>query len=78
METFFRDIALHNEAYMVEHNLPCKRQFTHQELAPAIQAIREIEAAKLKVPTNGQIDAAMMEIIRPKEPISAVSGKVVT
>jgi uncharacterized protein (UPF0216 family) len=64
METFFRDIELHNEAYMVEHNLPCKRRFTHDELQPAIAAIRELEAAKLKVPTAAEIDAAMMEIIK--------------
>lgn len=46
METFFRDIALHNEAYMIEHCIPCKRRFTHQELEPAIKAIRDIESAK--------------------------------
>lgn len=46
METFFRDIALHNEAYCVEHMIPIKRAFTHDELAPAIKAIREIESAK--------------------------------
>jgi hypothetical protein len=62
METFFRDIELYNEAYDVEHNLPCKRQFTHQELEPALKAIREIESAKVQ--TAAQIDAAMMEVLK--------------
>jgi hypothetical protein len=61
METFFKEIALMNEAYDVEHNLPCKRQFTHQELEPALKAIREIESAKVQ--TAAQINAAMMEAI---------------
>lgn len=41
MESFFREIALHNEAWDVEHNVPCTRHFTHEELAPAIQGIRD-------------------------------------
>ena len=41
MESFFREIALHNEAWDVEHNVPCVRHFTHDELAPAIQGLRE-------------------------------------
>ena len=64
MENFFREISLVNEAYDVEHNLPCKRKFTHAELAPAIAAIREIEAAKLQVPTAAQINAAMMDMLK--------------
>ena len=64
MENFFREISLVNEAYDVEHNLPCKRQFTHAELAPAIQAIREIESAKLQVPTSAMIDAIVLGIIK--------------
>jgi len=64
METFFKGIELMNEAYAVEHNLPCKRQFTHEELVPAIQAIREIEAAKLKMPSAVVIDKAMMEALK--------------
>lgn len=63
MENFFREIALMNEAYDITHNLPCKRQFTHQELEPALKAIHDIEAAKLAVPTSAEIDAAMMEAI---------------
>ena len=64
METFFRDIELYNEALMIEHNLPCTRRFTHAELEPAIAAIREIEAAKLKVPSAAEIDAVMMEALK--------------
>lgn len=65
MENFFREIALMNEAYDVEHNLPCKRQFTHAELEPAIKAIREIEAAKLGVPTSAEIDSFMLDALKP-------------
>jgi hypothetical protein len=61
---FFREIALVNEAWAVEHNVPCKRTFTHAELQPAIMAIREIEAAKVQ--TAGEIDRAMMEAINGK------------
>lgn len=64
METFFRDIELYNEAWKIEHNVPGPRKFTHAELAPAIQAIRDIEASKLKVPTSAQIDAAMLNAIK--------------
>ena len=64
MENFFREIALMNEAYDVEHNIKCVRHFTHDELVPAIAAIREIEASKLQVPTNAMIDRAMMELIK--------------
>jgi len=64
METFFRDIELYNEAWKIEHNVPGPRKFTHAELAPAIAAIREIEAAKLKVPSAGEIDKVMLEILK--------------
>jgi hypothetical protein len=29
------------EAYMVEHNIPIKRQFTHEELESALKRVRE-------------------------------------
>ena len=67
METFFslqREIMLATEAYCTSHNIPIKRAFAHDELQSALAAIREIESAKLKVPTRAQIDAAMMEIIK--------------
>jgi len=32
---------LMTEAYCIEHNLPRKRRYTHDELAAAIQALRE-------------------------------------
>lgn len=64
MESFFREIAIVNEAWDVEHNVPCKRQFTHDELQPAIKAIREIEAAKLKMSTSAVIDAIVLDALK--------------
>ena len=52
------------EAYCILHNIPIKRAFGHEELESALQAIHELESAKLKLPTGVQIDAAMMEIIK--------------
>lgn len=52
------------EAYCITHNIPIKRAFRHDELISALNAINEIEAAKLKVPTAVQIDAVMMEAIK--------------
>jgi hypothetical protein len=67
MDSFFYDLALYDEAMCVEHNWPCTRRFTHDELQPAIMAIRQIEAAKLKVAMSAEeIDRAMMEAISGK------------
>lgn len=52
------------EAYCISHNIPIKRAFRHDELISALNAINELEAAKLKVPTNAQIDKAMLDIIK--------------
>ncbi len=34
------------EAICIEENLPCKRRFTHVELADALRAVREINEAR--------------------------------
>ncbi len=52
------------EAYCILHNIPIKRTFGHEELESALQAIHELESAKLKVPTSAQIDAAMMDLLK--------------
>jgi hypothetical protein len=41
MNDFFRQIDLTTEALCIERNWPCTRHFTHEELAPAIQGLRE-------------------------------------
>jgi hypothetical protein len=60
---FFRQIQLINEAYMVENNLPIRRQFTYQELERSIDLVRDA-AAKAQELTPAQIDAAMLELIK--------------
>jgi hypothetical protein len=49
---FFSEMQKIDEAYCLEHNLPCKRHFTHAELANAIQAVRNAEAAKRPIPAE--------------------------
>src|SRR5690242_13412489 len=44
MKTMFNietEVKKLTEAYCIEHNLPIKRQFTHEELEESIQRIRE-------------------------------------
>jgi len=44
MKTMFdieTEVKKLTEAYCVEHNLPIRRQFTHEELEESIQRIRE-------------------------------------
>jgi hypothetical protein len=36
------------EAVCIEENIPCKRKFTHAELADALRAVREINEAKAR------------------------------
>lgn len=38
---FERELLLLTEAHLIELNIPCKRRFTHDELAPYIQQVRE-------------------------------------
>ena len=40
----FDDVCKITEAYCIEHNLPCKRRFTHDELQDAFAAVREAHA----------------------------------
>lgn len=66
MEIFFnlaREISMATEAMAIEHNWPITRKWTHEELADSIAAIRAIEASKLRVPTAGEIDRVMMEVL---------------
>ena len=37
----FDEASKITEAYCIEHNLPCKRQYTHEQLADAIDKVRE-------------------------------------
>ena len=41
--TVFDIAARITEAYCIEHNIPCKRLFTHDELADAFQEVRRAE-----------------------------------
>lgn len=49
-----RELACLAEAYCVEHNLPCRRHFTHEELEQSIERVREAsqmqELLKVKQP----------------------------
>lgn len=51
---FEREIALITESYCVEHNIPIKRKFTHEELELSIERVREAaqmqEKLKVKQP----------------------------
>lgn len=51
------------EAYCIENLIPIRRQFTHKELEQSLDRVRDA-AAKLKVPTSAQIDAAMLNAIK--------------
>lgn len=37
---FFDEVSKITEAYCIEHNLPCKRRYTHDELADAFEAVK--------------------------------------
>jgi hypothetical protein len=38
---FFVEASKVLEAYCIEHNLPCDRHYTHDQLEDAIQAVRQ-------------------------------------
>lgn len=40
---FFAIASKITEAYCIEHNLPCKRQYTHEELEDAFEQVRAAE-----------------------------------
>lgn len=45
MIALLAEVSKITEAYCVEHNLPCKRFYTQEELAEALQAVRAAHAA---------------------------------
>lgn len=40
--SLFDEVAKITEAYCIEHNLPCTRRYSHEELAPYIAWVRAI------------------------------------
>jgi len=36
----FAEVSKVTEAYCIEHNIPCRRQYTHDELADAFEEVR--------------------------------------
>ena len=52
--TVFDIAARITEAYCIEHNLPCKRRFTHDELQDAFAAVREAHRALYVAPVPAE------------------------
>jgi hypothetical protein len=40
----FEEASKITEAYCIEHNLPCRRLWTHEELADAFEQVRQAHA----------------------------------
>ena len=50
----FEEVSKITEAYCIEHNLPCKRRFTHDELQDAFAAVREAHRALYVAPAPAE------------------------
>ena len=50
----FDEASKITEAYCIEHNLPCKRQYTHEQLADAIDKVREASRALYGQPSPAE------------------------
>ena len=51
---FFEQASKITEAYCVEHNLPCKRRYKHDELLEAFQAVRDAHRALYVAPAPAE------------------------